>query len=669
MTEYLNQLLAWVSLHPHWAGIAIFLVAMGESLAIVGLLVPGVILMFGIGALISIEALAFWPTCAWAVAGAVAGDGLSFFLGRHFRDRIRAFWPFSKHPQSLERGEVFFQRYGGKSVAIGRFFGPVRAVIPLVAGMMGMPVSRFVAANVASAVAWAPAYLLPGMVLGASLELASEVAFRLVLLLLILLALLWFVIWLIKRVFRLVHPHATAWLQALLNWGELHPKLGEIAAALANPTHPESKGLAVLATLLIATTALSGLILGAVGGGNPFSGVDQAVFEALQSLRTPWADHLMVHFSRLGDYQVLIPLILGMVAFLAWQRHWRTIGYWLAAAAFAFATAPLLKQGFRIPRPDLDITGLGSYAFPSGHVLRATVIYGFLSVMIARALSPRFRWLPYTVAGTLITAVAIARPYLGAHWLSDVLASLSLGLVWVALLGIAYHRHTAMETRWRSLTLSGLLLLGLAFGIHGARSHALELARYTPARTESVLSLQAWWSGEGWTSLPLQRDDVRGRHDHPLQIQYAGSLGTLTTALEGQGWQLATMLDWDNALRLLSPSLNLAELPLLPQVHDGRHEARVLSKQLSEHQRLVLRLWPADRMLTPGELKLWIGSISSQHQAYLLKLLTFAETDPDFHAPFERLQQDVQGLKHRRPALHEDILLLQQTKTEKTASQ
>ncbi|MGD8617175.1 MAG: DedA family protein, partial [Gammaproteobacteria bacterium] len=151
MSGLFEQVLSWVSLHPVWAGIIVFLVAMAESLAIVGVLVPGVAMMFGVGALISAGALEFWPTVAWAVAGAVLGDGLSFFLGRHFQDHLPGLWPFSRHPEMLQRGIDFFQRYGGKSVVFGRFVGPVRAVIPLVAGMLRMPPGRFLAANVASA--------------------------------------------------------------------------------------------------------------------------------------------------------------------------------------------------------------------------------------------------------------------------------------------------------------------------------------------------------------------------------------------------------------------------------------------------------------------------------------------------------------------------------------
>ncbi|HEC15979.1 MAG TPA: phosphatase PAP2 family protein [Sedimenticola sp.] len=647
MTEYLHQLLEWVSLHPVWAGVVVFLVAMSESLAIIGILVPGVVLMFGFGAMISADALAFWPTFAWAVAGAVAGDGLSFLLGRHFQQRLRGLWPFSHHPQSLERGIAFFQRYGGKSVAIGRFFGPVRAVIPLVAGMLGMPPGRFLAANLASALAWAPLYLLPGMALGASLKLASEVAFRLVLLLLLMVTLIWFVLWITRRAFQLLHPHASAWVQAALNWTSPHPKLREIAAALADPDHPEAGGLAVLASLLILAMGLSALIFGAVLGESGITGPDWAVLQTLQSLRTPWADHLMIHLSRLADATVLTVLALGVLAFLAWQRHWRTAGYWLAAVGFGFLAPLILKYGLRIPRPDIGITGLGPYGFPSGHVLRAMTLFGFLSVMTARAMRPRHRWLPYGLAGLLVMAVAVARLYLGVHWLTDVLAGLTLGLAWVALLGIAYHRHTGTETHWRGLAAGSLLLLALATGLQTWRGQAADLALYLPARPPTTMNARAWWERE-WMRLPRTRQDIQGRRNHPLQLQYAGSLERLKARLAGKGWRAVPPLTWSDMLKLLSPSLPLGELPVLPQVHDGRHEALILIKPRPDERRLVLRLWPSGLVLSPGNRPLWLGGVSSQRQAHILNLLTFAETTRDFRGPFEILLQDTASLPHKR---------------------
>ncbi len=156
--------------------------------------------MIGFGALIANETLSFWPTVSWAIAGAVAGDGISFLIGRHFSDRISTVWPFSKHPQRLEQGIIFFQRHGTASVALGRFIGPIRAIIPLVAGMLAMPPKRFLVANILSAIAWAPLYLLPGIVLGTAFEQATGATLRLISFALLLVALCWTLFWLLKRV-------------------------------------------------------------------------------------------------------------------------------------------------------------------------------------------------------------------------------------------------------------------------------------------------------------------------------------------------------------------------------------------------------------------------------------------------------------------------------------
>ncbi|MFZ0487486.1 MAG: DedA family protein, partial [Arenicellales bacterium] len=110
-----------------------FIVALSESLAVVGLVVPGATIMLAAGALIALGAMSFWTTTLLAVAGAIAGDGISFWIGRRYRDRLRGVWPFHRHPDWLSRGEAFFERHGGKSVVFGRFVGPVRAFVPIVA--------------------------------------------------------------------------------------------------------------------------------------------------------------------------------------------------------------------------------------------------------------------------------------------------------------------------------------------------------------------------------------------------------------------------------------------------------------------------------------------------------------------------------------------------------
>ena len=112
--------------NPELSGLIVFLVAAGESLALVGIVVPGVVFMLGIGALVGLNAINLWQALFWAMAGAIVGDWLSYWLGRHFDQQLRHIWPLSRYPKLIPRGEAFFNKHGGASVFFGRFVGPLR---------------------------------------------------------------------------------------------------------------------------------------------------------------------------------------------------------------------------------------------------------------------------------------------------------------------------------------------------------------------------------------------------------------------------------------------------------------------------------------------------------------------------------------------------------------
>lgn len=152
----------WIISNPTWAGLAVFTISMSESLAVVGLFIPGLVMMGIIGALVSAGILHIIPTLIYAILGAVAGDGVSYYIGRHFKHHLPHYWPFSRYPHWLAGGKKFFLDYGTMSIVIGRFVGPVRPFIPVVAGMMYMPPRVFLFANIISAILWAPIYMLPG---------------------------------------------------------------------------------------------------------------------------------------------------------------------------------------------------------------------------------------------------------------------------------------------------------------------------------------------------------------------------------------------------------------------------------------------------------------------------------------------------------------------------
>jgi membrane protein DedA with SNARE-associated domain len=164
MDALISETVQFISQHAGWTFHLMFLTAFGESFVFVSLIFPGTTIMIAAGLLVPGGTIHLFPLLTGAILGAVIGDSISYWLGLRFGPAIKSSWPFSRNPDLLRHGEALFRRYGGASVFIGRFFGPFRASVPLIAGIMKMPSLQFWVANVTSAVIWAPALLLPGTI-------------------------------------------------------------------------------------------------------------------------------------------------------------------------------------------------------------------------------------------------------------------------------------------------------------------------------------------------------------------------------------------------------------------------------------------------------------------------------------------------------------------------
>lgn len=169
--SYFDSIHAWLQIHHFWLGPVIAIAAFLETLVVVGLLLPGVAILFALGALAGSGLLDIVSVYLWAFLGAALGDAVSYQLGYHYHNRIRGWWPFYKHPDWLNKGERFIRRFGVMSIVLGRFVGPIRPVVPVVAGMLNMSPRRFYIANLVSSVPWAVVYLTPGFLAGAAIEL------------------------------------------------------------------------------------------------------------------------------------------------------------------------------------------------------------------------------------------------------------------------------------------------------------------------------------------------------------------------------------------------------------------------------------------------------------------------------------------------------------------
>jgi membrane protein DedA with SNARE-associated domain len=148
--------------HKDIAGPILGGIAFGESLVLIGLFFPATAIMLFAGGLIQKGVLDPVSVIGWSIAGAVLGDIVTYWIGRWIGPSVVHHWPLNRDKTAVARARLFFRKYGFLSIFIGRFLGPVRSTIPLVAGIMRMRHLNFQIANVTSAVAWVPFMLLPG---------------------------------------------------------------------------------------------------------------------------------------------------------------------------------------------------------------------------------------------------------------------------------------------------------------------------------------------------------------------------------------------------------------------------------------------------------------------------------------------------------------------------
>jgi membrane protein DedA with SNARE-associated domain len=153
--QYIQPIIEFVRLHQAWAAPIVAALCFAESLAFISLLIPAWGVLVGLGALISASGLSFWPIMIAGALGAACGDWLSYWVGLKLENRVYHMWPLSQHPDVIPAGEAFIKKWGVAAIVIARFSGPLRASVPIVAGVFAMPYWPFQIANFSSAFLWA----------------------------------------------------------------------------------------------------------------------------------------------------------------------------------------------------------------------------------------------------------------------------------------------------------------------------------------------------------------------------------------------------------------------------------------------------------------------------------------------------------------------------------
>ncbi len=643
MTSILNTVLAFITYHPGLAYGAVFLIALSESLALVGLLVPGTVIMFGVGAVVATGSLGLAPVLLLAMVGAIAGDGISYWLGHHYKERLQDIWPFSRYPEMLKKGEAFFHRHGSKSILFGRFVGPVRPVIPVVAGMLGMRPLNFSVVNVLSAVGWALVYILPGVFFGTSLAVAGAVSTRLAVVVLILVAAIWGFIWISRKLLSLLERKGPVWLSALKNWTTsdkpvykaLLP-LKQFFSFLLFCRQGEELLLGFLVLTLIAAGWGFLGVLQDVLAKDPLVAADQAVYHFFQSLRTPWADNVFVAITELGDSFMNIALFCAVLGVLIVRKCYRSAGFWMLTVLGGLLGTQLLKWVIHLPRPVAIYHGASSYGFPSEHTTMSVILYGFVVILLARKLAGTWRWGLFSGVLVMAFIIGISRLYLGAHWLSDVLGGFFIGISWAALLGIAYLKGPVEIVPRRLLGLIVILVIGIFGGLHASQRHETDLAFYAPQHKVQFMPT-AKWQADGWRNLPAWRIDMAGEREQPLTIQWNGSIKVLSRYLMNKGWIRPPSLTTKSLLEMFASTTPIEELPVLPRIHDGRTESLHLAYTDGD-MRFILRLWLSDTTIGRDNLPVFLGTVEQQRRRSLVGLMTMARDSGEYDRSLKAME-------------------------------
>ncbi len=187
--------------------------------------------------------------------------------------------------------------------------------------------------------------------------------------------------------------------------------------------------------IVVACLLLFALLARQVLGEGPLTQFDRDVMLFFAAHRIAWVTQATLFLSLLHETEKVLGAAALIAAWLAWRRRWR----WMAAMV-AVPTGMLMNVGLKHlfqrarPAPDEPLVQLLTYSFPSGHGTASTLLYGVLcALLVAHARSLPLRVLGTMACVAMIVAVCFSRVYLGAHYLSDVLASVNVGTAWLLL--------------------------------------------------------------------------------------------------------------------------------------------------------------------------------------------------------------------------------------------
>jgi membrane protein DedA with SNARE-associated domain/membrane-associated phospholipid phosphatase len=445
-----------------WTYALVGVLAFLETGAFVGLIAPGETVVIAGGVIAGQGEIQIILLIGLVWVCAVLGDTTSFYIGRRLGRRF-----LEKHGprvkithERLEQVEDYFDRYGGRTILIGRFIGLVRALAPFIAGSSGLPYRRFIPYSIVGCGLWSTTFCVLGYIFWRSFDKVAHLAGQAIFGFGVTVAVIVGVVaaykrrreindwlqahrrhplirplfaiaaplyrWVVRPVVRVVSPYARFAGQRLMP-GELGLELTTLSAV---------SGVGIFVFVVYLTELDRNL------GPTPF---DNDILDLAERLRMDVLVDVAKVVTELGALPTVAGLVAAAAGLLAVRRRYADAIVLVLGLVLIYIAVHVTKDALDRPRPAGSLVETNGAAYPSGHAAYATA-WVAVAVALTRRLGLVKSGALVFIALAIAAAVGLSRIYLGAHWWSDVAGGWGLGAGIFALLAaialvVEYIRH------------------------------------------------------------------------------------------------------------------------------------------------------------------------------------------------------------------------------------
>lgn len=375
-------------------------------------------------------------------------------------------------------------------------------------------------------------------------------------------------------------------------------------------------------TLVISTTLLFFLLFLAIAEDvmlkEQLVGIDQRILSVLPSIRNDEQNDFFAIITFCANWQSIIFVALLTILLLLRKKQFFISMLFGSALIFTETISYLLKGLIGRSRPEqiFSLIREDSFSFPSGHAILATVAYGFIAYLLIKSFRHSLsKILIFLAFAFFVTLISLSRIYLGVHYLSDVLASITLGLSLLSIfIGFSeINRHFRIFDQERIIRFKILMIIPAAVLLFSFTFNGYFISTQDPLLSQA--KSKEVTLDEALKILPLYSETLTGSHMEPISFIYLSDEKSIENIFEQHGWYKADAPSIGNILRGISISFKdeqYLSAPVTPSYINGKpHD--IAFQQASDkntlRQRHHLRLWKTQYILPDGR-NIWIGTAS-----------------------------------------------------------